>query len=93
MKKQDYCPLLHAMAQAVILQVDDVSKRYSKKFTSVMRSVFIVLVFLVSNQFNLPPSFQDILLQMVATVTVAYTVLVHVVLFEGFPVLIIVPTI
>jgi hypothetical protein len=74
------------------LHVDNTSKKYSKKFTAVTRSASILLIFFVGNFLSVPPSIQDMVVQMTSTTAIGYIVLVHVQLYELFPVLVILPT-
>eukprot|EP01038_Epipyxis_sp_PR26KG_P010901 gene10901-14632_t len=67
--------------------VTDVSKDYSKKFSALTRSASIVLVFLIGNLLNIPPSMQDMIIHVASTVTIGYTILLHIELFDIFPVL------
>jgi hypothetical protein len=73
------------------LHVDNTSKKYSKKFTAVTRSASILLIFFVGNFLSVPPSIQDMVVQMTSTTAIGYIVLVHVQLYELFPVLVILP--
>ncbi len=63
------------------------SKTYSKKFTAISRSVSIIVMFFVTNLLNVPPSFQDMVVHMVTTTSIGYTILLHIQLFDIFPVL------
>jgi len=71
--------------------VQNVSKKYSKKFSAFTRSATILLVFFAGNFLSLPPSLQDILLQMTSFSFVGYIVLIHTQLFAIFPLLVVVP--
>lgn len=73
-------------------RAQDVSKTYSRKFSALTKSGSIILVFLISNLLNAPPSLQDMIMQIIATFTIGYTVLVHIQLFNIFPLLVVVPT-
>lgn len=73
------------------LRVQNVSKKYSKKFSAFTRSASILLIFFVGNFLSVPPSVQDIIVQMTSTSAIGYIVLVHVQLFEIFPALVILP--
>jgi Ca2+/Na+ antiporter len=69
----------------------DVSKSYSKKFSALTRSASILAMFFLTNLIQVPPSVQDMLIHMVTTSAVGYTILLHVDLYKIFPVLVIVP--
>ena len=73
------------------LHVQNVSKKYSKKFSAVTRSASILLIFFVGNFLSVPPACQDIIVQMTSTTAIGYLVLIHVQLFEIFPALVILP--
>eukprot|EP01034_Spumella_vulgaris_P047429 gene47429-biopygen17579 len=67
--------------------VTDVSKNYSKRFTALTRALSVVSVFLLTNLLNIPPTLQDMVIHMVTTATIGYTVLLHIDLFGIFPLL------
>jgi clumping factor A len=73
------------------LRVQNVSKKYSKKFSALTRSASILLIFFVGNFLSVPPACQDIIVQMTSTTAIGYIVLIHVQLFEIFPALVILP--
>jgi uncharacterized membrane protein len=73
--------------------VTDVSKTYDRKFSTITRSLSIVILFFLSSLLSVPISVQDMLIQMTSTVALGYTILFHVQLYQIFPVLIIIPTI
>lgn len=67
------------------------AKTYNRKYTAVMRSLTIVIAFFLTNLLNIPPTLQDMVIQMVTTTSVGYTILLHINLFNIFPVLVIIP--
>jgi hypothetical protein len=73
------------------LHIQNVSKKYSKKFSAFTRSASILLIFFVGNFLSVPPSVQDMVVQMTSTTAIGYIVLVHVQLYEIFPALVILP--
>jgi hypothetical protein len=73
--------------------VKDVSKTYSKKFTAFTRSFSAVIMFLIGGLLNFPPAIQDMIIQMASTATIGYGILIHLTLYNIFPVLVIVPLI
>jgi hypothetical protein len=73
------------------LHIQNVSKKYSKKFSALTRSASILLIFFVGNFLSVPPSVQDMVVQMTSTTAIGYIVLVHVQLYEIFPALVILP--
>jgi hypothetical protein len=73
--------------------VSDVSKKYDRKFSTVQRSLSIVVLFFLSGLLSVPISIQDMIVQLASTVAMGYTVLFHLRLYQIFPLLIVVPTI
>jgi hypothetical protein len=73
------------------LRVQNVSKKYSKKFSALTRSASILLIFFVGNFLSVPPSIQDMVVHMTSTTAIGYIVLVHVQLYEIFPALVVLP--
>jgi hypothetical protein len=71
--------------------VDDVSKQYNRKFSSLARSFSIIVLFFLSGLLSVPISVQDIIIQSFSTVVMGYTILFHLQLYEIFPVLVVVP--
>jgi hypothetical protein len=69
----------------------DVSGMYSKKFSALSRSASILAIFFLSNLLQVPPSLQDMLVQMVTTSAIGYTIVIHIDLYKIFPVLVVVP--
>ena len=70
-----------------------VSGMYSKKFSALGRSASILAIFFLSNLLQVPPSLQDMLVQMLTTTVVGYTVVIHVDLYRVFPVLVVLPVV
>jgi hypothetical protein len=73
------------------LRVQNVSKKYSKKFSALTRSASILLIFFVGNFLSVPPTVQDMVVQMTTTTAVGYVVLIHVQLYGIFPALVVLP--
>jgi hypothetical protein len=73
------------------LRVQNVSKKYSKKFSALTRSASILLIFFVGNFLSVPPSIQDMVVHMTSTTAIGYIVLVHVQLYDIFPALVVLP--
>ncbi len=74
------------------LRVSNVSKKYSKKFSALTRSASILIIFFVSNFISVPPSLQDVMVQITSTTAIGYVLYIHVQLYAIFPVLVILPT-
>ena len=77
--KQSYC------------RVKDVSKQYSKKFSTLTRSASILIIFFAGHFLNMPSGFQDMIIHILNTSVVGYVILVHIQLYQLFPVLVILP--
>jgi uncharacterized membrane protein len=73
--------------------ITDTSKKYDRKFSALQRSLSIVVLFFLTSLLSVPISVQDMIIQCSSTVTIGYTVLFHLRLYQIFPVLIVVPTI
>jgi hypothetical protein len=73
--------------------ITDTSKKYERKFSALQRSLSIVVLFFLTSLLSVPISVQDMIIQCASTVTIGYTVLFHLRLYQIFPVLIVVPTI
>jgi hypothetical protein len=73
--------------------ITDTSKKYDRKFSALQRSLSIVVLFFLTSLLSVPISVQDMIIQCASTVTIGYTVLFHLRLYQIFPVLIVVPTI
>jgi uncharacterized membrane protein len=73
--------------------ITDTSKKYDRKFSALQRSVSIVVLFFLTSLLSVPISVQDMIIQCGSTVTIGYTVLFHLRLYQIFPVLTVVPTI
>jgi hypothetical protein len=74
-------------------RITDVSKNYDQRLTAVQRSLSIVVLFFLSSLLSVPISVQDMIVQCASTATIGYTMLLHIRLYQIFPVLIIVPTV
>ena len=77
--KQSYC------------RVKDVSKQYSKKFSTLTRSASILIIFFARHFLNMPSGFQDMIIHILNTSVVGYVILVHIQLYQLFPALVILP--
>ena len=70
---------------------NDVSRNYSKKYTALTRSASIVAVFFLTQLLHIPAGFQDMVVQLVATTSIGYAVLLHMDLYGIFPLLALIP--
>jgi hypothetical protein len=71
--------------------VDDFKNNYDGRFSAVTRSASMVLVFFLTNLLAVPLAIQDMVIQMCSTAVLGYTILLHIQLYEIYPVLVIVP--
>jgi uncharacterized membrane protein len=71
----------------------DVSQVYAMKFSTVQRSLSIVVLFFLTSFLSVPISVQDMIVHIASTATIGYTFLLHLQLYQIFPVLVIIPTI
>jgi hypothetical protein len=68
-----------------------VSKGYNRSFSAITKSASIILLFFVTNLLNIPATFQDMVIHMVTTTSIGYTILLHMELFGIFPLLVVGP--
>jgi hypothetical protein len=73
--------------------VTDFSKQYNKGTAAIYKSISMVAMFFVTNLLAVPLSMQDMVISMCTTVTTGYTILIHLQLYQIYPVLIAIPTI
>eukprot|EP01042_Synura_sphagnicola_P007929 gene7929-10155_t len=72
--------------------VHDVKSEYTDSWKAVSRSFSVIIVFFLSNLLAVPLAVQDMIVQLVSTVTMGYTILLHLQLYGVFPALVIIPT-
>jgi hypothetical protein len=77
--KQSYC------------RVTDVSKQYSKKFSALTRSASVIIIFLMGHFVSMPSGVQDLFIHVANTGAIGYIVLLHLQLYQLFPILVILP--
>jgi len=70
----------------------NVTSMYKKKFSFLTRSASILAMFFLTNLIVVPAGLQDMIVSMVTTSAMGYTVLLHVDLYKVFPILVIIPT-
>jgi hypothetical protein len=70
---------------------NDVSQAYSKKYTALTRSASIIAIFFLTQLLQIPPNLQDMIVHVVTTTSVGYTVLLHIDLYRIFPLLAFLP--
>jgi hypothetical protein len=72
----------------------DMKKNYSSSWSrAISRSVTIILMFFLTNLLASPQAIQDMIVQMALTVAAGYTVLIHMQLYQIYPLLVLLPTI
>ncbi len=69
----------------------DVSASYSKRYTALYRSASVIAVFFLTQLVQVPPGLQDMVIQMVTTTALGYTILLHIDLYLVFPLLAFLP--
>lgn len=67
--------------------INEISKGYGRRFSAITKSISIILVFLLTSLLNIPSTFQDMVIHLAATSAMGYTILLHIQLFDIFPVL------
>jgi hypothetical protein len=70
----------------------DVSKKYDDTYTAFSRSISLVLMFFLANLLAVPLAVQDMIVHAAMTASIGYTILLHVQLYNIFPVLVVIPT-
>lgn len=70
----------------------DISKGYKGSFQAIQSGIANVIVVLITSSIDLPPSLQDMVMDMVTTVSIGYAVLLHIQLYQLYPVLVIIPS-
>lgn len=71
--------------------ITDVSKNYNKRFAALSRSASLIVFYFLTNFLTVPLSIQDMVMQVVSTATLGYTILLHLRLYAIYPVLVVVP--
>ena len=70
----------------------EVSSQYKFSIsTFVTKAVSIVLIFLISGLLTFPVSIQDVIMHSVGTVFIGYIVMIHIQLYNIYPILVVVP--
>jgi len=69
----------------------NVSASYSKRYTALYRSASVIAVFFLTQLVQVPPGLQDMVIQMVTTTALGYTILLHIDLYLVFPLLAFLP--
>jgi hypothetical protein len=71
----------------------DLTQSYNRKFAAIYQAAMMMLIQVFSTFVASPAHLQDMAMQIVSTVLLGYTILMHVKLYQIFPVLVIIPTI
>jgi hypothetical protein len=69
-----------------------ITQSYDRRFGAISQALVTIAISLVSNFVTIPIPLQDLIMQLISTVVLGYTILVHVQLYQIYPVLIAVPT-
>ena len=70
----------------------DLTKNYKGSLKAIQSAVANIVVFLITNAIDLPPAIHDMTIGMISAVTMGYFVLIHVQLYQLYPVLVIIPS-
>jgi hypothetical protein len=73
--------------------VNDIKQQYNDKYAALSRSVSILLIFFLTNLLSLPIALQDMIMHIVMAAVMGYTLLVHIQLYDIFPVLVVIPSV
>lgn len=71
----------------------DLMKNYKGSFKAIQSSIATLAIYLISSAIDLPPALHDMTMDMVSTVTVGYVILVHLQLYDLYPILVIIPAV
>jgi hypothetical protein len=74
-------------------RVTNLSQQYTNKFGALYGSAATIVMFFVTSFLSFPPTLQDLVMHMCTSAVTGYVVLVHLQLFQIFPVLVVVPMI
>ena len=69
----------------------NVSGAYNKRYTAFYRSASVIAVFFLTQLLQIPATLQDMVIHMVTTTMLGYTMLAHINLYQIFPVLAFIP--
>jgi hypothetical protein len=69
-----------------------IASAYDRRFAAIYQAVIVLLTYVITTFLTFPIHLQDIMMKIVSTVVVGYTVLVHLQLYAIYPVLVLVPT-
>eukprot|EP01040_Poterioochromonas_malhamensis_P016165 gene16165-18282_t len=71
--------------------INDVSKKYNKRFAAFIRSGSLIIVFLLTNFISMPLSIQDLIMSLSITSIISYYFYLHIQLYEIHPFLAVLP--
>lgn len=71
--------------------INDVSKKYNKRFAAFIRSGSLIIVFLLTNFISMPLSIQDLVMSLSITSIISYYFYLHIQLYEINPFLAVLP--
>jgi hypothetical protein len=72
-------------------QVISLSKQYDGRFSAITRSISLIVISCAIKFVNFPTNLQDMIMQIVTTTAIGYAMILHVQLYQIYPVLVIVP--
>ena len=79
--------------QSYLRTTQAVTQTYSRKFAAIYQAVTVLATYAITNFLTFPIHLQDMIVQISSTFVLGYTILVHLQLYQIYPVLIAVPTI
>ena len=71
----------------------DVTKTYSRKFAAIYQAITVLATYFLTTFLTVPIHIQDMIMQMLSTIVMGYTILIHLQLYHIYPVLIAIPAI
>jgi hypothetical protein len=78
--------------QSYLHAAANVTRSYSKGLSGIKQAVIVLLVYAISSFVVIPVHLQDMAMQIISTVVLGYSVLIHLQLYQIYPVLVAVPT-
>ena len=79
--------------QSYLHTTETVTQTYDKRFAAIYNAITMIITFVITNFLTFPAHLQDMVVQVVSTIILGYTILLHLQLYQVYPVLIIVPTV
>jgi hypothetical protein len=71
----------------------DITTSYKGSFSAIKSGVATLAIYLITSSIDLPPAIHDMTIGMASSVSIGYCILIHLQLYQLYPVLVIIPTI